>query len=139
MHAAATKKERDEISSRMRPEVDRLIIGLNDIGRGGNAGETAVAIQLLVASLRANLAEIETLVGQRLETRERLAGLLQGVFRASQAMSQMGHSRRSRFARESACPPISDIDVPLADACSPCHSHLEKSLFAPVTNVTVLG
>ena len=87
--AAATKKERDEISSRMRPEVDRLIIGLNDIGRGGNAGETAVAIQLLVASLRANLAELETLVGQRLETRERLAGLLQGVFQASQAMQQL--------------------------------------------------
>jgi signal transduction histidine kinase len=87
--AAATKKERDEISSRMRPEVDRLIIGLTDIGRGGNAGETAVAIQQLVASLRANLAELETLVGQRLETRERLAGLLQGVFQASQAMQQL--------------------------------------------------
>ena len=87
--AAATKKERDEISSRMRPEVDRLIIGLNDIGRGGNAGETAVSIQLLVASLRANLAEIMTLVGQRLETRERLAGLLQGVFQASQATQQL--------------------------------------------------
>ena len=52
-------------------------------------GETAVAIQLLVASLRANLAEIETLVGQRLETRERLAGLLQGVFQASQATQQL--------------------------------------------------
>jgi signal transduction histidine kinase len=87
--AAATKKERDEISSRMRPEVDRLIIGLNDISRGGNAGETAIAIQLLVASLRANLAELESLVGQRLETRERLAGLLQGVFQASQATQQL--------------------------------------------------
>jgi signal transduction histidine kinase len=87
--AAATKKERDEISNRMRPEVDRLIIGLNDLGRGGNAGETAVAIQLLVASLRANLAELETLVGQRLETRERLAGLLQGVFQASQGTQQL--------------------------------------------------
>jgi signal transduction histidine kinase len=87
--AAVTKKERDEISSRMRPEVDRLIIALNDIGRGGNAGETAVAIQLLVASLRANLAELETLVGQRLETRERLAGLLQGVFQASQTTQQL--------------------------------------------------
>jgi signal transduction histidine kinase len=87
--AAATKKERDEISNRMRPEVDRLIIGLNDLGRGGNAGETAVAIQLLVASLRANLAELETLVGQRLETRERLAGLLQGAFQVSQVMQQL--------------------------------------------------
>ena len=87
--AAATKKERDEISSRMRPEVDRLIIGLNDIGRGGNAGETAVAIQLLIASLRANLAELETLVGQRLETRERLAGLLQGVFQAGQTTQHL--------------------------------------------------
>jgi signal transduction histidine kinase len=87
--AAATKKERDEISNQMRPEIDRLIIGLNDLGRGGNAGETAVAIQLLVASLRANLAELETLVGQRLETRERLAGLLQGVFQVSQVMQQL--------------------------------------------------
>ena len=87
--AATTKKERDEISSRMRPEVDRLIIGLNDIGRGGNAGETAVTIQLLVASLRSNLAELETLVGRRLETRERLAGLLQAVFQANQATQRL--------------------------------------------------
>src|SRR5262245_11024610 len=34
-------------------------------------------------------------------------------------MSEVGHSRRSRFGRESACLPIPDIDVPLADACSP--------------------
>src|SRR5712691_9187241 len=37
--AAATTKERDEISSWMRPEVDRLIIGLNEVGRFGTAGE----------------------------------------------------------------------------------------------------
>lgn len=66
--AAATTKERDEISSRMRPEVDRLIIGLTDIGRAGSAGESTVAIQLLVASLRSNLAELEPLVGRRRRT-----------------------------------------------------------------------
>src|SRR6185436_3003344 len=53
--AVTTTKERDEISSRMRPEVDRLIIGLTDIGRVGTAIGSAVTIQLLVASLRSNL------------------------------------------------------------------------------------
>jgi phosphoglycerate-specific signal transduction histidine kinase len=87
--AAATTKERDEISSRMRPEVDRLVIGLTDIGRAGTASESAVAIQLLVASLRSNLAELETLVGRRLEIRERLAGHLQAVFQANQVTQRL--------------------------------------------------
>jgi signal transduction histidine kinase len=87
--AATTKKERDEISSRMRPEVDRLVIGLTDIERLGTASGAAVTIQLLVASLRSNLAELEALVGRRLETRERLAGHLQAVFQASQATQRL--------------------------------------------------
>jgi signal transduction histidine kinase len=87
--AATTTKERDEISSWMRPEVDRLIIGLNEVGRFGTAGEAAVAIQLLVASLRSNLAELENLVGLRLKTRERLAGLLQAVFQANQETQRL--------------------------------------------------
>jgi signal transduction histidine kinase len=82
--AATTTKERDELSSRMRPEVDRLIIGLNDVGRAGTAGEAAIAIQLLVASLRSNLTELENLVGLRLKVRERLTGLLHTVFQANQ-------------------------------------------------------
>jgi signal transduction histidine kinase len=87
--AATTTKERDEISNRMRPEVDRLTIGLNDIVRFGTAGEAPITIQLLVASLRSNLAELETLVGRRLETRERLAGLLQAVFQANQETQRL--------------------------------------------------
>jgi phosphoglycerate-specific signal transduction histidine kinase len=87
--AATTTKERDEVSNRMRPEVDRLIIGLNDIGRFGRAGEAAVAIQMLVASLRSNLAELENLVGLRLKTRERLAELLQAVFQANQETQRL--------------------------------------------------
>jgi adenylate cyclase len=87
--AATTTKERDEISNRMRPEVDRLIIGLNEVGRFGTAGEAAIAIQLLVASLRSNLAELENLVGLRLKTRERLAELLQAVFQANQETQRL--------------------------------------------------
>jgi adenylate cyclase len=87
--AATTTKERDEISNRMRPEVDRLTIGLNDIVRFGTAGEAPITIQLLVASLRSNLAELETLVGRRLESRERLAGLLQAVFQANQETQRL--------------------------------------------------
>jgi signal transduction histidine kinase len=87
--AATTTKERDEVSNRMRPEVDRLVMGLNHVGRGGKAGEAAVVIQTLVASLRSNLAELESLVGLRLKTRERLAGLLQTVFQANQETQRL--------------------------------------------------
>ena len=73
----------------MRPEVDRLIIGLTDVGRTGSAGELTVAIQLLVASLRSNLAEIEALVGRRLEVRTRLAGQMQAAFQANQATQRL--------------------------------------------------
>src|SRR5439155_19121781 len=44
---------------------------------------------MLVASLQSNLAELENLVGLRLETRERLAGLLQAVFQASQETQRL--------------------------------------------------
>jgi hypothetical protein len=90
--AAATTKERDEISSRMRPEVDRLIIGLTDIGRAGSAGESTVAIQSLVASLRSNLAELEPLVGRRRRT---AAGSISGQPGDAAAVRAVipGHSR----------------------------------------------
>ncbi len=82
--AATTTKEYDEVSNRMRPEVDRLIVGLTDVGRGpGAAGQAAIAIQRLAASFRSNLLELENLVGLRLKTRERLAGLLQAVFQVN--------------------------------------------------------
>jgi adenylate cyclase len=87
--AATTAKERDEISNRMRPEVDRLITGLVDIERGGTAGEAAITMQLLVSSLRSNLAELENLVRLRLETRERLAGLMQSAFQANQEAQRL--------------------------------------------------
>ena len=87
--AATTTKEHDEISSRMRPEVDRLVIGLAEIERIGTASGAAVTIQLLVSSLQSNLAELENLVGRRLETRERLAGLLQAVFQANQGTQRL--------------------------------------------------
>jgi signal transduction histidine kinase len=87
--AATTAKERDEISNRMRPEVDRLTAGLTDIERTGMAGEAAISIQVLVASLRSNLEELESLVGSRLKTRERLAGLLQAAFQANQEAQRL--------------------------------------------------
>ncbi len=87
--AATTTKERDDVSSRMRPEVDRLIIGVNDVLRSGTAGEAAATIQSLVASLRSNLTELENLVGLRLKTRERLAGLLQAAFQANQETQRL--------------------------------------------------
>jgi signal transduction histidine kinase/methyl-accepting chemotaxis protein len=87
--AAATTRERDEVSSRMRPEVDRLIIGVNDVLRSGTAGQAAATIQSLVASLRSNLTELETLVGLRLKTREQLAGSLQAVFQANQETQRL--------------------------------------------------
>jgi signal transduction histidine kinase len=87
--AANTTKERDEVANRMRPEADRLITGLIDVGRVGTAGEAAIAIQLLVTSLRSNLAELENLVGLRLKTRERLAEQLQAAFQANQEAQRL--------------------------------------------------
>jgi signal transduction histidine kinase len=87
--AATTTGERDEVSSRMRPEVDRLIVGLSELGRAGIAGEAAASIQSLVGSLRSNLLELESLVGRRLSTRERLAELLAAVFRANQEAERL--------------------------------------------------
>ena len=87
--AATTAKEYDGVSSRMRPEIDRLIVGLVDVGRGGSVGDTVVAVQLLVASLRANLGELEKLVGLRLKIRERLVALLQAAFRVNQDSRQL--------------------------------------------------
>ena len=87
--AATTTKERDEVSSRMRPEADRLIVGLVDVGRGDTAGEAAIAIQLLVMSLRSNLTELDNLVGLRLKTRERLGELLQAAFQANQEAQRL--------------------------------------------------
>ena len=87
--AATATKEREEISNRMRPEVDRLVTALNDIVRFGTAGEAPITIQLLVASLRSNLAELESLVGLRLETKERLTRLLQAVFQANQETQRL--------------------------------------------------
>jgi signal transduction histidine kinase len=87
--AATTAKDRDEISNRMRPEVDRLITGLVDIERAGIVGEAAITVQLLVSSLRSNLEELENLVRLRLETRDRLAGLLQSAFQTNQEAQRL--------------------------------------------------
>jgi len=76
---ASTSKERDEASKSMRPEVDRLIISLNELARAGTVSDAATTIQTLSGSLRSNLAELGELVDLRIKTRERLAGLLQAV------------------------------------------------------------
>ena len=81
--AAATTTERDRISQRMQPELDRLAAALASIERGSSTGESATAIQPLVGSFQSNLAKLEILVALRLETRERLARLLQSAFQAN--------------------------------------------------------
>ena len=87
--AVATTKDRDDVSKRMRPEIDRLTIALNDVVRAGMAGDAPIAIELLVASLRSSLAELENLVGLRLKSRDRLAGLLQSAFQANQETQRL--------------------------------------------------
>jgi adenylate cyclase len=87
--AATTAKERDAASSRMRPEIDRLVIALNDILRAGTAGDAAIAIESLVGAMRANLVELEDLTGQRLKVRERLTGLMQAAFQANQDVQRL--------------------------------------------------
>ena len=87
--ATTTTKERDEVSMRMRPEVDRLIISLNEVSRAGAAGTATITVQTLVAALRSNLAELENIVGQRLKTKEQLAALLQTLFQANKEAERL--------------------------------------------------
>ena len=87
--AVATTKDRDDVSKRMRPEIDRLTIALNDVVRAGMAGDAPIAIELLVAALRSSLVELESLVGLRLKSRDRLAGLLQSAFQANQETQRL--------------------------------------------------
>src|SRR3954447_7958087 len=86
--AATTPKERDEVSNRMRPEIDRLIIKLNEVARGEKVDE-AVTIQTLVGSLRSNLTELEELIGLRLKIREHLATLLNALFQANKEAERL--------------------------------------------------
>ena len=86
--AAATPKERDEVSNRMRPEIDRLVISLNEVARGDKVDE-AVTIQTLVGSLRSNLTELEELIGLRLKIREHLATLLNALFQANKEAERL--------------------------------------------------
>ena len=87
--AASTTKEHEEVLRRMRPEVDRLITGLNDIARSGTASQPAIPIQSLVASLRSNLTELEDLVELRLKTRERVSRLLEALFKANKEAERL--------------------------------------------------
>jgi signal transduction histidine kinase len=86
---ASTGKERDEASKVMRPEVDRLIISLNEVARAGTGGEATTKIQTLVGSLRSNLADLEELVGLRIRTKEQLAKLLQATVQAGQEAERL--------------------------------------------------
>ncbi len=87
--AATTTNERDDVSKRMQPEIDRLIAGLNDISAAGSASDAAISMQLLVSSLQSNLAQLQNLVGLRIEARDRLGKLLQAAFQANQEAQRL--------------------------------------------------
>ena len=76
----------------MRPELDRLIISLNELARGGTVSDAATTIQTLVGALRSNLAELGELVDSRIKTKERLAELLQALLQIGKDADRMfGH------------------------------------------------
>jgi signal transduction histidine kinase len=87
--AATSTNERDDVSKRMQPEINRLIAGLNDISAAGSASDAAISIQLLVSSLQSNLAQLQNLVGLRIEARDRLGKLLQAAFQANQEAQRL--------------------------------------------------
>jgi len=87
--AATSTNERDDVSKRMQPEINRLIAGLNDISAAGSASDAAISIQHLVASLQSNLAQLQNLVGLRIEARDRLGKLLQSAFQANQEAQRL--------------------------------------------------
>ena len=87
--AASTSKERDEATTAMRPEVDRLIISLNELARGGTISDAGITIQTLVGSLRSNLVALEDLVELRIRTKERLAGLVNALLQVEKETERL--------------------------------------------------
>jgi signal transduction histidine kinase len=86
---ASTSKERDEALKSMRPELDRLIISLNELARGGTVSDAAATIQTLVGALRSNLVELGELVDSRIKTKVRLAELLQALLQIGKDADRM--------------------------------------------------
>ena len=86
---ASTRKERDEASKAMRPEVDRLIISLNELARSGTVSDVAISIQTLVASLRSNLGALEDLIDLRVRTRERVAVLVEALLQVGKEAERL--------------------------------------------------
>ena len=87
--AASTSKERDETTTAMRPELDRLIISLNELARDGTMSDAAVTIQTLVASLRSNFAALEDLVELRLRTKDRLDALVNALLQVDKEAERL--------------------------------------------------
>ena len=85
----STSKGRDEALKSMRPELDRLIISLNELARGGTVSDAAATIQTLVGALRSNLVELGELVDSRIKTKVRLAELLQALLQIGKDADRM--------------------------------------------------
>ena len=86
---ASSSKERDQALESMRPELDRLIISLNELARGGTVNDAATTIQTLVAALRSNLTGLGELVDSRIKTKERVAELLQALVQIGKDADRM--------------------------------------------------
>jgi PAS domain S-box-containing protein len=86
---AITPGQRDEISARLRPEVDRLLTALNNLKQGGTTSESLEAVGRLVDSLRTNLSALDDLVARRLRTSDRGNQLLQAVFQTNDEVQRL--------------------------------------------------
>ena len=81
--AATTRERRDEISARMKPDVEALQTALNNLKESGTTGASLTPIEQSISSFIANLTELNSLVTRRISASEQLADLRQLLFQTN--------------------------------------------------------
>jgi adenylate cyclase len=81
--AAATRERRDEISARMKPDVEALQTALSNLKESGTTSAVLTLMEQLINSFITNLTELNSLVTRRISASEQLADLRQLLFQTN--------------------------------------------------------
>jgi len=78
--AATTRERRNEVSTRMEPEVEALQTALTNLKESSAGSQILTLIEQLISLFESNLTELNSLVTRRLSASEQLADLRQLLF-----------------------------------------------------------
>src|SRR5437870_3256077 len=81
--AATTRQRRDEISARMKPDLEALQTALSNLKESGTTSADLTLIEQSIGSFIENLTELNSLVTRRISASEQLADILPVLFQAN--------------------------------------------------------